>query len=58
MSVFYRPHPKDLGRYCFQFVSSHFDGGGGGWEYPHPADGEGPGTPFLGQGTPIPGQDG
>ena len=25
----YCPHPKDGGRYCFQFVSSHLDGGGG-----------------------------
>ena len=27
---FYRPHPKDGGRYCFQFVSSRLDGRGGG----------------------------
>ena len=27
-----RPHPKDGGRYCFQFVSSHLGKGGGmGW---------------------------
>ena len=25
----YRPHPWDGGRYCFQFVSSHLDWGGG-----------------------------
>ena len=25
---FNRPHPKDRGRYCFQFVSPHLDGGG------------------------------
>ena len=25
----YRSHPKDRGRYCFQFVSPHLDGGGG-----------------------------
>ena len=24
----YRPHPKDGGRYCFQFVSPHPGGGG------------------------------
>ena len=27
---FYHPHPKDGGRFCFQFVSSHLDWGGGG----------------------------
>ena len=26
----YRPHPKDGGRYCFQFVSPHLDVGGAG----------------------------
>ena len=26
---FYRRHPKDWGRYCFQFVSPHRGGGGG-----------------------------
>ena len=24
---YYRQHPKDGGRYCFQFVSSHLDAG-------------------------------
>ena len=28
--IYYRPHPKDGGRYRFQFVSSHLDEGGGG----------------------------
>ena len=47
---FYRPHPKDGGRYCFQFVSSHLDWGGGypipglDWGVPHPRSGLG-GTP-------------
>ena len=37
---FYRQHQKVEGRYCFQFVSSHLDRGGGGLQW------EG-GTPFL-----------
>ena len=48
----YHPHPKNEGRYCFQFVSPHLNGwypvlpmGG----YPHPRSG---------QGYPIPDQDG
>ena len=27
--IYYRPHPKDGGRYCFQVVSPHLDRGGG-----------------------------
>ena len=40
----YRPHPKDGGRYCFQFVSPHLDGGG------VPGPGRGGGVPGPGQG--------
>ena len=35
----YRPHPKDERRYCFQFVSSHLDRGGG---TPSADEGRGP----------------
>ena len=41
----YRPHPKDGGRYCFQFVSPHLDGGGGG--FPISGLGGGGGVPHL-----------
>ena len=45
--LFYRPHPKDGGRYCFQFISPHLVGGGGttsqvwpdlGWGTPQTLD--------------------
>ena len=64
---FYRPHPKDGGRYCFQFVSSHLDGAGtpsfligpGRGGNPYPRSGLGGG---VGGVTPCPcqveGQDG
>ena len=39
----YRPHPKDRGRYCFQFVSSHLHGGDRG----HPIPGPDKGYPIL-----------
>ena len=54
-SYIYRPHPKDGGRYCFQFVSPHLNGGGDSilpdWDIPSFPTG---GTPsFLTGGTPI-----
>ena len=65
----YRPHPKDGGRYCFQFVCQSTSRGGGvpqsgrggiphlrSWGVPHSRSGWG-GTPsqvWLG-GDPIPG---
>ena len=48
---YYRPHPKDGGRYCFQFVSPHLDGGGG--ETPSNQWGIPPSF-LMGAGTPIP----
>ena len=50
MLTFYRPHPKDEGRYCFQFVCQFTPGG----EYPVPGLGRG-GTPcqvWIRGGTP------
>ena len=43
-TCFYRPHPKDGGRYCFQFVSSH-PGGTPSLSIPIPI------RPCLGGGT-------
>ena len=57
MCDFYCPHPKDEGRYCFQFVSSHLDRRGG---TPIPGQ-DGGGYPHLRSrrwGYPIPGQQG
>ena len=45
--LYYRPHPKDGGRYCFQFVSSHLDPGGGGYPI-QPWTGGVPGLRFGG----------
>ena len=45
---YYHPHPKDLGRYCFQFVSPHVDGG-----YPHPSWWRGYTHPSQWGGTTI-----
>ena len=49
----YGPHPKDGGRYCFQFVSPHFRGGG----VPHLRSGSGeyPISGLGGGGYPISG---
>ena len=50
----YRPHPKDGGRYCFQFVSSHFRGvpqSGLGRGVPHLRSG---GYPISGLGRGVP----
>ena len=49
----YRPHPKDWGRYCFQFIcqSTPRSGGGG---YPIPGPGGGLPHPRSGWGYPIP----
>ena len=61
---YYRPHPKDGGRYCFQFVSPHLDGGVGGGTPdtaldggggPDPALEGGVPQPWTGEGTPSPG---
>ena len=58
---YYRPHPKDGGRYCFQFVGPHLDRGGRGTRSslgwggtPSPG-----GTPTLdGGGYPVSGLGG
>ena len=56
----YRPHPKDGGRYCFQFVSSHLDRrgvphltDGGGRGLPHPRSGEGCTLSQVQRGVPC-----
>ena len=56
----YRPHPKDGGRYCFQFVCQFTSRGGvpqsglGGYPIPDLAGGGTPSQVWLG-GYPIPG---
>ena len=51
-SNIYRPHPKDGGRYCFQFVGSHVEVHLSG--VPHARSGQGVPHPRFRQGVPHP----